>query len=450
MYGNGRPVGTRTRIRLLIAVVLLAWATQTLLRQWGYGAEIAAPEAPVERFVAGSHLGAGATLELRGEATITGGQVKLKQVCRWSDSDAATFASVADLIVARVSDNSPFRAISLDEIRSTLHDAGLNLGLIRFVGPVSCTISRSDAEFDPEKALWQWANAAHAEDGAAKVSEETETREGNDTQTSDKRQGLQTEHGTKRRENVNMGMGEAVLSSAPLPASERLGAGASSNESESPVRSLRALLTRDLAVRLGIPEDQLQITFNPQDEKLLSFSGPLFKFNIEPRRARNLGEVAWEVLVVGAAGSHKSSVMARARAWQKQVVVAKPLAYHQVIQAEDVMERRLLAEQLPDEPLLAMDQVIGQEAARDLRDGTVLTARTIDAVPLVKSGQLVTITLQVGSVQVKSVGRAMEAGSYGQAIRVRNDTTRDVFEVVMTAPQQGTMGPLPMSAKLGR
>ena len=41
---------------------------------------------------------AGATLELRGEATITGGDVKLKQVCRWSDTDKAAFEPIADFL----------------------------------------------------------------------------------------------------------------------------------------------------------------------------------------------------------------------------------------------------------------------------------------------------------------------------------------------------------------
>lgn len=51
MYGNGRPLGTRKRMQLLIAIVLIAWATQTLLHQWGYGAEAASESQPAEKFV---------------------------------------------------------------------------------------------------------------------------------------------------------------------------------------------------------------------------------------------------------------------------------------------------------------------------------------------------------------------------------------------------------------
>ena len=32
-----RPLGMRKTVQLLVALTLLAWATQTLFHQWGYG-----------------------------------------------------------------------------------------------------------------------------------------------------------------------------------------------------------------------------------------------------------------------------------------------------------------------------------------------------------------------------------------------------------------------------
>lgn len=212
---------------------------------------------------------------------------------------------------------------------------------------------------------------------------------------------------------------------------------------DSPAKTLRGMLIDDLSVRLGVAKDQLQVRFNPADEKLLNLSEPLFKFNIQSRRVRDLGEVSWNVTVLSGNGSQKGTVTATARAWRNEVVLNKPLAYGQVIQPDDVIQRRVLADQLPSDPLLAQSQVVGQQASRDLKVGTVMNARLVDAVPLVKPGQLVTITLTVGSVRVKTVGRAMETGSFGQAVKVRNESTKDIFEVVLTGPQQGTMDPLP-------
>jgi flagella basal body P-ring formation protein FlgA len=430
MYGNGRPLGMRKRIRVLIAVVLLAWATQTLVHQWGYGAEVS-PPATAEKFVPGAaRVAAGAALELRGEATIFGAQVKLKQICRWSAADAPIFAPFADLVIVRIKPGSPFREITVDQIRTTLRDAGLNVATINFGGPVACTITRSDSTYDEQTALRLWAQAKEGKE------EDAESMGQGDKGTG--RQGDKAT-GSQEVEKVRTNQRPAISPVSPVPLSGRpIAPGATA-------RTLRGILMNDLSVRLGVAEDQLQVTFSPQDEKLLNMSEPLFKFDVEPRQVRDLGQVSWNVLIVTGNGSQKGVINASARAWQNEIVVAKPLTYRQVILPGDVTERRVLADHLPGQLLLSSEQVVGQEAARDLTVGSVVTAAMVDAVPLVKSGQLVNISLTVGSVRIKTVGRALESGSYGQAIKIRNETTQDTFEVVMVGPQEGTMGPLPAS-----
>ena len=417
MHGNGRPLGMRKRIQVLIAVVLLAWATQTLLHQWGFGAEIPGGH-PAEQFVPGTdRFVAGATLELRGDATIVGSEVRLKQVCRWSDADASVFAPVADLIVLRLSARSPYRAITVDQIRSTLHDAGVNLGIIKFSGPMSCTIGRSDGQFDEKNALQAWAAAksdSNEVDAAPAVSSAS----------------------------------KSVAEPAPPP-QPTSGAARASHEEPSPVKSLRSELTNDLAVRLGLSVDQLQIKFNPKDENLLHLSEPLFKFNIDGRQIHDLGDVTWNVQILTGSGSQKATVSATARAWQNQIVIEKSLGYHQVIRPGDVSEHRVLVDRVASEPLLTTSQIVGQEAARDLRVGTVVSARMVDALSLVKTGQLITISLQVGTVKVKTVGRAMESGCFGQAVKVRNEATQDIYEVTLTGPQEGTIGPATVATIAG-
>jgi flagella basal body P-ring formation protein FlgA len=74
-------------------------------------------------------------------------------------------------------------------------------------------------------------------------------------------------------------------------------------------------------------------------------------------------------------------------------------------------------------------------AGRDVKLGTILTARLIDPTILVKSGQLVSITLTQGAISAKSVARATEQGTIGQTIRVKNEVTNNLFDVVVTGPQ---------------
>ena len=213
------------------------------------------------------------------------------------------------------------------------------------------------------------------------------------------------------------------------------------------MRSLRQALAEDLALRLNIPLDRLQVQFNPKDERVLALSEPQFRFNLEPTRARNLGDVGYDVLLVhgdASAGelpaTRRVALAGFARAWETQVVVAKHLTGRQVIRAEDVTEQRTLVDRLSDEPLLTLAQVVNQQAARDLKPGTAVTARMVEAVPLAKTGQFVTVTFNQGGVHIKTVGRAMETGSFGQTIKVRNETTNDTYEVILAGPQEGTVG----------
>jgi flagella basal body P-ring formation protein FlgA len=413
LNGNGRPLGIRKTVRVMIALTILAWATQVLFSQWGYGAEPAATiaesaqiEQPVEKFVPGTaRYAAGATLELRSEATIIGEEVKLKQVCRWSERDATVFQPLGDLVLIRLSSKAPFRGITVDQIKSTLHDAGVNMAAINFSGAMSCTVNRSDVKFNEGEALEQWINARTGENSSKQPSIKTPAVE------------------------------------VPVPAVQApIAPAAVVEDQESPFRTLRQLLTADLATRMGVPAESLQMNFNPQDERVLNLSEPHFRFNLEPRRARSLGSVSWDVLIVTDTGNQKISISGNARAWQDQVVAIKPLSLQQIVRDDDVADKRILVDQLGSEPLLKRSQIVGQQAGRELKPGTIITAPMIDPVPLARAGQFITITLQQGAVQIKSVARAMEPGSFGQTIKVRNETTRDVFEVTLTGPQMAQMG----------
>jgi flagella basal body P-ring formation protein FlgA len=302
-------------------------------------------------------------------------------------------------VLARIGPGTPFRAIAIAEVKETLTAAGINIASLKFVGATSCTVNRSDVEYDERTALQQWIEAKEAK-------------------------------GTPTTTPAQDELAQALPASAPVPAEERS------------VRTLRDLLVDNLAQRLTVPADSLQMTFKGGDQRLLNLSEPLFRFDVEPvRGGKNLGEVSWVVLIRGDRPEdvQKATINATARAWQNQLVVARPLAMRQLIRDEDLIERRALADRLPDEPLATRAEVVGQAAARPLAAGTVLTGRSVEAQQLVKAGQYVTITLQQGAVSIKSVAKALEGGSYGQTIRVKNESTRDVFQVILTGPQTATM-----------
>jgi flagella basal body P-ring formation protein FlgA len=63
----------------------------------------------------------------------------------------------------------------------------------------------------------------------------------------------------------------------------------------------------------------------------------------------------------------------------------------------------------------------------------------VQALPLARVGQLVTVTVQTRGVQVRTVAKAVDEGTYGQTIRVRNEATKEMYDVTLTGPQTGVL-----------
>ena len=160
------PNYVRKTVHLMVWLTILAWATQVLFSSWARGEEPAEQalqlaQVPVElggdeKFVpGGERFYSGATLELRPEVNVIGEEVKLKQVCRWSQADKGAFEPIADLVLLRLPRKSPYRTLTVREMRDTLHDAGVNLAVVRFAGATTCTVARTDVKFDERSALDQ-------------------------------------------------------------------------------------------------------------------------------------------------------------------------------------------------------------------------------------------------------------------------------------------------------
>lgn len=445
MYNPRRPLTRRQTARIVVGASILVWATQTLVAQWGFGQPAtaappsAAPSAAgsfvlaqnqtAERFLPRDGFDSPVRLELRSEASVIGDEVRLRQVARWAERDAPTFAPVADLVLFRLGAERPFRSIALADLKATLRDAGVNLALIHFTGATRCTVDRVDAVHDDARAMEQWIEARSASPASA-------APEGGVG-------GLQpipytTDANLAEPTQVNAA---PASTAAPVePASPAASAALAATA------SLRSILLDDLAQRTGLPRESVHVTFRAADEPLLNLARPQFDFQVDGIRARGLGAVTWNVAVNGGGegggdSRRRAAVVAEARAWQSQLVVARPVAHKQLIRDEDVQEKRVLVDRLPDEPPIVRAQAVGQQAARDLKPGVVLTARLVDALPLVRQGQFVTITLGHGGIQVKTVAKALEGGAFGQTIRVRNETTRELYQVVVTGPQTASVGP---------
>ncbi|HEY1683997.1 MAG TPA: flagellar basal body P-ring formation chaperone FlgA [Tepidisphaeraceae bacterium] len=330
------------------------------------------------------------TLELQSEATVYSSTITLKQICRWSHDDDAVFQPVADLVLSRFADQS-FASVKADDILNMLQGAGVSPAAVRFTGSAACTVTRIDQPIDRTAALVQWTQATEQSKSATQPS-------------------------------ADNGLATSVASS--------------SHHADSPISTLEDALTADLANRLQMPVDSLQIKFDPRDDKLLGMTNPPFTFEIAPSRLHNLGNVSWDITLRAGRSSQSAHIAAVARGWQNQVVTANSVQFNQIIRDTDLTEQRVLVDHLDDDQLLTKSQIVNQQAAMDMKIGTLITARKVAAVPMIRTGQLVTVNVRQGGICLQTQARALESATYGQQVHLRNETTKDLFQATVTGPEQ--------------
>lgn len=127
--------------------------------------------------------------------------------------------------------------------------------------------------------------------------------------------------------------------------------------------------------------------------------------------------VAWSIFVPVAIERHA-----------EVLVVAQELARAQVIGQGDLqLEKRDLA-QLSGGYLTDPAAVVGLTAKRRLMPGQVLTSAQVTPRRLVERGQEVVLYVVKPGLMVRMAGEALESGTEGERIRVRNRSSKRVVE----------------------
>lgn len=114
--------------------------------------------------------------------------------------------------------------------------------------------------------------------------------------------------------------------------------------------------------------------------------------------------------------------------YAKVVVAARALARRQTIGPDDIRLERKETSSLISGYLDRPEAAIGLQLKRSLSAGQVLTDRVLVQRKLVERGQLVNIISGRPGLSVRMSGEALEDGSLGQRIRIRNRTSRKVVE----------------------
>lgn len=82
---------------------------------------------------------------------------------------------------------------------------------------------------------------------------------------------------------------------------------------------------------------------------------------------------------------------------------------------------------LPEQPVQSLDAIAGSRLKRNVGKGQILTFSALEPVPDIEVGEEVTIVFREGLLKVTVPGEAMQPGSTGDEIRVRNHTSGKIL-----------------------
>lgn len=308
-------------------------------------------------------------------AELTGERVE-----RWGETVVGRFAGRDEIV------------ITLDDVRRALNErAEVNWGLVTIRGHQRCRVIRldpvpvpvSDVGADTQVARGGWSDAAVS--GSAVASNIDQSIVAGDEAT--------------LRERI-----EAVIS--------------------------------ELA---GVARDDLRIEFRRFDQRRLSETTWTERFEVEPRAASAIGRVPLTVRRYrGGQPMETFTLTADVQRRAEAVVVTRHLGRGDRFSA-DALERREVWLDDQRQPLAEPELVIGQQTASAIRPGSVVYPEDVRSPELVRRGELVTVRAVSGGLVVRTVGRAAEAGSLDETIRVRNEGSRETFHATVTGRREAVV-----------
>jgi flagellar basal body P-ring formation protein FlgA len=105
------------------------------------------------------------------------------------------------------------------------------------------------------------------------------------------------------------------------------------------------------------------------------------------------------------------------------VVVLRQIEYGTSLTAADLTLQKREITQNSHLAARKIDEVIGKKARTTLRANQPVRADQVEKIPLVKSGQMVTIVAENGVLKISVAGKAHSSGAEGDIIRVQNLTS---------------------------
>lgn len=195
------------------------------------------------------------------------------------------------------------------------------------------------------------------------------------------------------------------------------------------VRSNLNAATTEVEITTTLP----QLTFNGLKKPKVEVDG--YRFDI----VDDSFEVT--VNVTGQTGTEKSFTAAgRLYPVINIPVLTENLRNGDVIKAHHIQIKTIRQSSLKQNVALDKEDLIGMTPRRLITANRAINIIDVEKPTIVEKGELITMNLKNGPLNLTTKGRALDNGAHGDVVRVMNISSRRIVEGTVDAPQRVTVG----------
>jgi flagella basal body P-ring formation protein FlgA len=206
--------------------------------------------------------------------------------------------------------------------------------------------------------------------------------------------------------------------------------------------TLRQLVRQRVERMTAADPADLRIRFDEPDDPAWNLSELDGRFEIQPAGEDALGRLPLTVRQYRGTqliATHRLRVEVARRV--DAVLAARPIQRGQTITTDDLRRESRWLDSSRVEPAVRIDPLVGQVAARTIRNGSIIEPDDVERPALVQRGELITVRAISGGLVVKTVARAAEDGARGQIIEVRSHLPRDrrTYHARVSGPREAVL-----------
>lgn len=151
------------------------------------------------------------------------------------------------------------------------------------------------------------------------------------------------------------------------------------------------------------------------------------QMNVEQSNGRFSATVSW-----GTGANERRRLTGRIQTMTEVPVLADRAMRGDLITKSDITWISVAQSKLSRNVITDLDMIVGMAAKRGISAGRAISMNDVRRPLLVNRGQTVTMLLSTPSMQLSTKGRALQAGSNGDTIRISNLQTSTVIDAVVT------------------